>query len=160
MNNDTPTSQLPPTATRVEHSTGEEINARIERETAENVARVAAAGPAAIALRLRELDEEWDIERTLEANAAAVSLATLALGWFVHRRWFLFPVVVAGFLLQHALQGWCPPLPIFRRRGVRTTREIELERTALRLLRGDFASPAATPEEAFAQARQNRGEDR
>ena len=39
---------LPPTATRVEHSTADKINARIERATAENVARIAAAGPAAM----------------------------------------------------------------------------------------------------------------
>jgi hypothetical protein len=148
------TSELPPTATRVEHNTSDESNTRIERETAENIARVAAGGPAAITRRLRELDEEWDIERTLEANAATISLVTLALGWFVNRRWFLFPVVVAAFLLQHALQGWCPPLPIFRRRGIRTTREIDLERTALRILRGDFATTTSDPDQALAQARQ------
>ena len=42
------------------------------------------------------------------------------------------------FLLQHAVQGWCPPVPFFRRRGVRTAREIEIERYALKALRGDF----------------------
>lgn len=63
---------FPPTTTRVENSTSDEVNRRIERDTAENVARVAAAGPKAIVRRLEELDREWDIERTLEANAAAV----------------------------------------------------------------------------------------
>ena len=28
---------------------------------------------------------------------------------------FLFPAVIAGFLLQHAIQGWCPPLAVIRR---------------------------------------------
>ena len=144
---------LPPTATRVEHSTANEINARIERETAANVARVAASGPAGIEQRLAELDREWDIERTLEANAATVVLAALGLGFFVNRKWLAFPVVVAGFLLQHALQGWCPPLPIFRRRGVRTTREINLERTALRIVRGDFGSGTDDPGEALRLAK-------
>ena len=147
---------LPPTATRVEHSTADKINARIERETAENVARIAAAGSAAITRRLEELDREWDVERTLEANAATVTLVTLGLGFFVSRKWFRFPVIVAAFLLQHALQGWCPPLPIFRRRGVRTTREIELERTALRLLRGDFQPSTSDPREAFRLAKEQR----
>jgi hypothetical protein len=44
-----------------------------------------------------------------------------------------------AFLLQHALQGWCPPVPFFRSRGVRTAREIDQERYALKALRGDFA---------------------
>ncbi len=56
------------------------------------------------------------------------------------KRFFALPAVVAGFLLQHALQGWCPPLPLFRRLGVRTAAEIDQERYALKALRGDFAS--------------------
>ncbi|MEY7848852.1 hypothetical protein AB7C87_06560 [Natrarchaeobius sp. A-rgal3] len=39
--------------------------------------------------------------------------------------------VIAAFLRQHALQGWCPPIPVLRRRGVRTRREIDTERRAL-----------------------------
>jgi hypothetical protein len=45
---------------------------------------------------------------------------------------------VAGFLLQHAVQGWCPPVPVFRRLGFRTQTEIDYERYALKVLRGDF----------------------
>jgi hypothetical protein len=67
-------------------------------------------------------------------------LTGLALGKTVHRGWYALPAAVAAFLLQHALQGWCPPLPIFRRRGVRTAEEIQHERTALKALRGDFAN--------------------
>jgi hypothetical protein len=147
---------LPPTSTRVERSTSHEINARIEDQTAASIAKAAAGGPAAITRRLEELDREWDIERTLETNAAAVTLMTLALGFTVDRRWFAFPAVVATFLLQHALQGWCPPVPVFRRRGVRTEREIHLERTALRILRGDFQTTTNDPREAFKQAEAHR----
>jgi hypothetical protein len=116
------------------------VNARISRKTRASVVAAARGGPAAIENRLRTLDREWDIERTLEANAAAASLLGLALGALVDRRFFVFPAVVAGFLLQHALQGWCPPLPAFRRLGVRTPREIDVERTALKAMRGDFAA--------------------
>ena len=147
---------FPATFTRVEESTGDEINRKVERETEENVVRLATAGPEAIGSRLRELDREWDIERLLEANAATLTLVALTLGFTVDRKWFLFPVVIAAFLLQHALQGWCPPLPIFRRRGVRTTREIDLERMALRIIRGDFQPATADPREAFRQAKLNR----
>jgi hypothetical protein len=50
------------------------------------------------------------------------------------------PGVISGFLLQHGLQGWCPPLPLFRRLGVRSFKEIDRERFALKYLRGDFSS--------------------
>src|SRR3954471_17690640 len=106
---------LPSTTTRVENSTADEINARIDWETRQNVVRVHRMGAGAITHRLHELDEEWDMERMLEANAATVSLIGSGLGFLVHRKWFLLPVLVAGFLLQHALQGWCPPVPILRR---------------------------------------------
>ena len=46
----------------------------------------------------------------------------------------------AGFLLQHAVQGWCRPVPIFRRLGIRTASEIDAERYALRMIRGDFGN--------------------
>ncbi|HEX9787907.1 MAG TPA: hypothetical protein VGB09_07765 [Candidatus Binatia bacterium] len=82
------------------------------------------------------------MERALEANASAVSLLGLGLGTFVDRRWFILPAVVAGFLLQHALQGWCPPVSVFRRLGVRASTEIDHERYALKALRGDFQDTA------------------
>lgn len=39
---------------------------------------------------------------------------------------------------MHALQGWCPPLPVFRCYGFRTAAEIDYERYALKAIRGDF----------------------
>ncbi len=150
------THNLPATMTRVEESTPDEVNRQIEQMTEENVARVAALGSGAIANRLQELDREWDTERTLEANAATLALVALGLGFSVNRKWFGFPVVIAAFLLQHALQGWCPPLPIVRKRGVRTAREIDLERTALRIVRGDFQPATCDPREAFQMAKLSR----
>lgn len=129
---------IPTTVTRVPEHTAEHVNEDIRRHTHEDIARIAAAGPEAIERRLAELDREWDIERTLEANAATVALVGLGLGTFVDRRFYLLPAAVAGFLLQHAVQGWCPPMPVFRRLGVRTASEIDEERYALKALRGDF----------------------
>ena len=144
---------------RVLDSTADHVNAEIHRATLERVARVAAAGSTAINNRLTELDEEWDIERTLEANAATVSAVGAGLGLLVDRRFALVPLVVGGFLLQHALQGWCPPLPVFRRYGVRTRTEIDYERYALKAIRGDFrelpagdAGPTAAAAEIALQA--------
>jgi hypothetical protein len=128
---------IPSTVERVPAHTADHVNETIRRDTEDRIARVAARGPAAIQRHLEELDREWDIERTLEANAATVSLIGLTLGATVDRRWFVLPAVVAGFLLQHAVQGWCPPVPIFRRLGFRTQPEIEQERYALKAMRGD-----------------------
>ena len=85
----------------------------------------------------------------LEANAAALALAGLALGVVRHRRWLILPGVVLPFLLQHTVQGWCPPIEIFRRLGVRTRREIDHEKVALKALRGDFGlvTGGSTPQE-------------
>jgi hypothetical protein len=103
--------------------------------------------PAAIGQRLQELDAEWDIERVLETNASTLALIGLGLGTFVNRKFYLLPALVTGFLLQHALQGWCPPVPLFRRLRVRTQSEIELERYALKALRGDFGDLAPLPDD-------------
>jgi hypothetical protein len=99
-----------------------------------------AEHPILIDRRLEELDAEWDIERALEANAATIALTGVVLAATVDRRFLAVPGVVAAFLLQHALQGWCPPLPVLRRFGLRTAQEINRERVALKALRGDFNS--------------------
>ena len=129
---------IPATAERVAQNTAEDVNERIRRQAEENIACYAAAGREAIDRRLAELDREWDIERTLEANAATLTLFGVVLGATVDRKWLWLPGVVATFLLQHAVQGWCPPLPVFRRMGIRTAAEIDYERYALKFLRGDF----------------------
>jgi len=129
---------LPATSSRVRRFTPEAVNLEIWQQTVSNIESMVNANPEQIEDRLRQLDAEWDIERTLETNAAVFSLIGLGLGTTVNRRWLGLPAVVAGFLLQHALQGWCPPVSIFRRRGVRTQSEIQLERDGLRALRGDF----------------------
>jgi hypothetical protein len=129
---------LPTTADRVSAHTPDRYNAMIRQQIRENVEIHAALGPRAIGVRIQELDREWDIERLLEANAATISLVGLGLGAFLDRRFLLLPAAVASFLLQHALQGWCPPVPLFRSLGVRTASEIDEERYALKALRADF----------------------
>ena len=101
----------------------------------------ASSDNGAIEQKLQELDQEWDTERMLMTNASILALSGLALGVFVSRKWLLLPGAVLPFLLQHAVQGWCPPLPVLRRAlGVRTRKEIDREKFALKALRGDFTS--------------------
>ncbi|MFC0134106.1 hypothetical protein CR105_11090 [Massilia eurypsychrophila] len=118
-------------ADRVRRSTPQHINERIDREAETSVATFSRQRPHAIERRIAQLDKEWDVERVLEVNASTLALTGLVLGTTVNRRWLLLPAVVLPFLLQHGLQGWCPPLPILRRLGVRTRGEIDREKYAL-----------------------------
>lgn len=136
---------LPATTTRVPEHTAASSNDAIHRATEQSVVQMAAAGAGAMEYRMAELDREWDIERMLQTNFAIVSLVGLTLGALVNRKWFLFTAGAAGFMVQHALQGWCPPAAVFRRAGFRTVAEIERERFALKALRGDFENVAAAP---------------
>jgi hypothetical protein len=131
---------LPSTHARVRKHSSAEANARIREGALQRLKEYEHADASRISARIAELEREWDIERVLEANAATVALIGSALGAGVNRRWFALPAVVAGFLLQHALQGWCPPLPVFRRLGVRTAAEIHEEIVALKAMRGDFGA--------------------
>ena len=142
---------LPETPQRVPAHTSDEVNRWIAQRTAASV-EWHARHPDHIGPRLHQLDREWDMERTLEANAATLALTGTLLGLFVDRRFLALPVAVTAFLLQHALQGWCPPVPFFRKRGVRTMREIDEERFALKALRGDFGPLGPGPHNRDTQA--------
>jgi hypothetical protein len=124
------------TVRRVPDHTDTQVNQRILGDTARRVLHY-ANHRSDIDHRLRQLDREWDIERLLETNASALAFAGIVLG-MADRRWLRLSALVTAFLFQHAVQGWCPPIPVLRRLGVRTSREIELERIALKALRGDF----------------------
>jgi hypothetical protein len=125
------------TVERVPANTSDRINRRIQRDMLQRIYYY-QQHPDQIETRLAELDQEWDIERTLEANASVLILANLFLSILFGRKHLFFAAGISGFLLQHAVQGWCPPIPVFRRLGLRTATEIEIERYALKILRGDM----------------------
>jgi hypothetical protein len=127
---------------RVRERTDDEVLSGLDAGLRARVEGYRDADEATIGRRLEELDREWDVERLLIVNAS--SLVTLGALLSLRRRGALaLPLVVGSFLLQHGLQGWCPPLTLFRRLGVRTRREIDLERYALKTLRGDLSAEAA-----------------
>ncbi len=126
---------------RVPTHTARWINEKIAEETQRSIQKYRQARPEDREQRLSDLEQEWDVERAIEANAAIFSLTGLALAVTVDRRWLALPAAVGAFLLQHAMQGWCPPLPVLRRLGFRTVHEIDEERFALRSQQG-----SSTPE--------------
>jgi hypothetical protein len=123
---------------RVRQHTHSAINQRIDNKTADNIRLYATADKELISHRLDELDREWDMERVLQANAAGIAFTGTCLGAAFGKKWLVLPLLVTSFLMQHAVQGWCPPISFFRNLGIRTRKEIERERTALKILRGDF----------------------
>ncbi len=129
----------------------EAVNARPQRRTLENLERFDGADSQAIETRIAELKREWDMERALDLSAATLAIVGVGLGRFVHRRWLSLPMLIGGFLIQHAIQGWCPLVPVLRRLGRRTAIEIHEEITALKIMRGDFGS-VSDPASALQQA--------
>jgi hypothetical protein len=120
---------IPTTVDRVRDHSPKEANDAIDRKTQGRLSFY-RANPRLIGRRLSELDAEWNIERALEANASTLALAGSLLS-LKNRAFLLLPIGVTGFLLQHAVQGWCPPMPVLRRLGFRTPHEIEQERHEL-----------------------------
>lgn len=130
------------TADRVRANTASDINQQIDIDTALNINVVKYQGEDAVRARIKALDKEWDIERVLELNAALVAFSGSLLSATVSKKWAFLPAMVTFFLAQHALQGWCPPLTLFRRMKIRTRQEIDREKDALEQLLNRSMHPA------------------
>lgn len=100
---------------RVRLNTSKKINSKIDEKTMHNILEYGNKGAVEIENRIRHLHKEWDVERLLEMNASMLSFIFVMLGFFLHRYWLFVPMVILPLLFLHAIQGWCPPLPILRR---------------------------------------------
>ena len=142
------------TPDRARRHTARSVLRRIDDDTLDHLMEVEAR-PETASRRLEALDREWDIDRTIEAEAATMGLIGLALGTFVRPAFLALPATVGAAVFLFGTRGLYPLLPIFRRLGIRTAREIERERYAVKALRGDFdalpdAPAGGTPEKAGA----------
>jgi hypothetical protein len=59
------------------------------------------------------------IERALRALAGCFVTLSVALGYWVHPRFFLFTAFVGPNLFQSAFTNSCPAMAIFRKIGLR-----------------------------------------
>ncbi len=123
---------------RIRAHTNPEILAQIDARIEESILLYSTRSHGEISARIEALEKEWDLERYLQTNASALAFSGLILGLTRGRKWFFLTGGVLAFLFQHATQGWCPPVPLLRRLGVRTRGEIDREKFALKALRGDF----------------------
>lgn len=122
----------------VRANTAPAVNQKLEQALRERITSYANKSPREITERIRELEQEWDVDRTIEAGAAGMAVTGFLLSKLLGRKWLLLPAFALPALFAHAYQGWCPPATLMRRYGIRTRREIDAEIYALRLLRGDF----------------------
>jgi hypothetical protein len=124
---------------RVRRNTAEETNRMLDTRMEDRVRGYAAGcGEAEISSRIDELEREWSIERLIETEASMMGLTGLGLGAFVNRKFLALPAFVGSMVLLHGVQGWYPMLPVFRRLGFRSREEIDQEKFAMKVLRGDF----------------------
>lgn len=131
------TFAIPNTSERVPLNTTQYVNEKIFQKTIDRLNEI-GFDREKIEVRLKEIEYEWDIERAIEANASIATLTSLGFALAFDKRWLFVTATIAGFLLQHSVQGWCPPVPVLRRMGFRTQREIDDERMVLKARLGDL----------------------
>lgn len=128
----------PKSADGVRVHTPPRYNHRIDQAMMKRVWEYARKTPQEITARIEELEREWDLERVLESTAGAIALSGVLLSGARSRKWLLVPAGILAVLLQHSLFGGSTAVSCLRRMGIRTRREIEAEKYAMRMLRGDF----------------------
>jgi hypothetical protein len=139
-------------ADRIRRYTSPAMLQKIDEQIERNVAFYASQPDDVIAERIRELQQEWSINRCLQAKSAAVGLLGAVLGLFVSKKWALLTVAGFGFLLFRQAD---PRIAALRHLGLRTRSEIDRELYALKAARGDFKSlPAERPAQAAIPAQE------
>ena len=113
---------------------------KLEAALETRLKKVIASGPAAITERLAELDSEWTAGRAAKATAGVMIVTGLVLSLTVSLMWLVLPIVGGTLLLQYIVSRTSMIGELFHAFGLRSGSEIDQEKMALRVLRGDFAS--------------------
>lgn len=120
--------------------TPELINRKIDAKVEACVRALAAAERPELARYLGKLEREWDLNRVLLVATSALALGAA----LVHRTGRGGKALSTGLavgaaaVLQQGVVGYGPLTSLLRSVGVRTRGEIDLEKFALKALRGDF----------------------
>jgi hypothetical protein len=133
---------------RVRRNTPARFNQRIDEAMMKRVWEYSRRTPEQISEGIKELDAEWDIERVLETGAGSLAFSGVLLSGFRSRRWLVLSATFLGLLLQHSLTRKGALGKVLRAAGFRTRREIDAEKYALRMLRGDFEPLKSAAEES------------
>ncbi len=104
----------------------------------QRLACLADAGPQAIADRLNELEHEWTAGRMTKATLGVLIVVGFGLAALFSPWWLALPVLGGVFLLQYLFSRTSWLGLMFHGMGFRTGSEVDQEKMALRVLRGDF----------------------
>jgi hypothetical protein len=110
-----------------------------KQQLRERISKIAVDGPAAVDRRLDELGCEWTTGRLVKAASGAMLLAGLLPARRSVGKVGLALMLASGATLAQywiCKRSWLAD--VFAQLGVRSGTEIEDERIALRILRGDF----------------------
>ena len=124
---------------RIREQSPEHVNTVIEKNIENSVRAYGAKGNLAISDRIDRLEHEWDIDRTIMVGIGIsnIILQILSIGRpkSIFRK---LAFLQMPFLVYHAFRGWMPPVSVLRRLLVRSNKEIDAEKYALKTIRGDF----------------------
>jgi hypothetical protein len=108
------------------------------RQLEQRLANLADAGPPAIDARIAELDREWTAGRATKATIGLLIVVGFALTPFLGFWLLVLPAVGGLLLLQYMFMRTSWAGIVFHQLGFRTGFEVEQEKMALKVLRGDF----------------------
>jgi len=132
----------------VRRHTPARLNRKIDQAMMKRVVEYSKKSAEEIGVHIKELDQEWDLERIVETGAGTFALTGLLMSGLKSRKWLVISAATLGVLLQHSLTRRSLPIKALRAVGIRTRREIDAEKYALRVLRGDFDNLKSVSEES------------
>lgn len=121
----------------VNNDQAEQSKLILDEKVKEDIRKYAEQGRDSIDNRIKELDSSWDMERTLQLNAAILVLGGILL-YSNNKKWAILSIFATAILAQQAFMGNCGPFKFMKFFGVRSRKEIDKEKFALKALRGDF----------------------
>ena len=77
--------------------------------------------------RIKELDAEWDVERSVQLNASLLALSGVALGAALGKKWLMIPAAVCSLFAVQAIKGGSLPVA----GNLRTRKQIVEEQCGL-----------------------------
>ena len=105
----------------------------------QRLACLADAGPEAIENRLAELEREWTAGRATKATIGVLIVVGFGLALLLDSMWWLVLPAFGGlFLLQYVFSRTSWLGKMFHEVGFRSGFEVDQEKMALKVLRGDF----------------------
>ena len=77
--------------------------------------------------RIKELNTEWDVERSVQLKVSLLALSGVALSAVLGKKWLMIPAALCSLLAVHAIKGGSLPGP----RKLRTRKQIAEEQCGL-----------------------------